>query len=370
MNIVYKAKLETEIKFNNIDFKEAVRYIALNWTEMECRTSNIWRLLPRRSKKQGVRPGMTGEGPLGPDEGKKDQWKFPNLGRLTELEKKMILAHVMRIAVLTMFRTHVYSFENRYFLQQIGGPIGLRGTCAVARLTMVEWDRKWMDMMTKLGISVEDAARYMDDLRVYLHSIKKGWRWKEDELCWCEEWEEEDKLAGKSDLARTCELLQESMNKIFQFLNFTVESEEDFTDRRLPTLDFKIWVDKNNIIHYTFFEKPTSSNQMIHLESALPENTKMATLNSEVVRRMQNVSELLPMSERVEVLDKLSQKLSNSGYKLDKVRKILVGGLSGYEKRLRQSKMEENKGYRPLHESAAGSQVAGSRKKLTGKNTS
>jgi hypothetical protein len=82
-NIVYKAMLETEIKFKNIDFKEAIRYIALNWTEKECRTSNIWKLLPWRSKKQGVRPGMTGEGPLGPDQGKKDQWKFPNLGRFT-----------------------------------------------------------------------------------------------------------------------------------------------------------------------------------------------------------------------------------------------------------------------------------------------
>ena len=224
--------LETEIKFKNIDFKEAIRYIALNWTEKECRTSNIWKLLPWRSKKQGVRPGMTGEGSLGPDQGKKDQWKFPNLGRFTELEKKMVLAHVMRIAVLTMFRTHIYSFENRYFLQQAGGPIGLRATCAVARITMVEWDREWMQMMVRLGVSVEEAARYMDDLRVYLHSIKKGWRWSNGELCWQEDWEEEDRLSGKSDLARTCELLRESMNMIFKFLNFTIESGENFEDRR------------------------------------------------------------------------------------------------------------------------------------------
>ena len=124
--------IETEIKFRNIYYKEAVRYIALNWTEMECKMSKIRKLLPWRTKKQGVRPGMTGEGPLGPDEGKKVQWEFPNVGRFSELEKKMILAHVMRIAVLTMFRTHIYSFENRYFLQQRGGLIGLRATCAVA----------------------------------------------------------------------------------------------------------------------------------------------------------------------------------------------------------------------------------------------
>ena len=192
---------------------------------------------------------------------------------------------------------------------------------------MIDWDRQWMDMLVKLGVTVENAVRYMDDLREYLHSIKMGWRWKDGELCWTEEWETEDKNSDKSDLARACELLRVSMNMLYRFLNFTIESVEDFVDSRLPTLDFKIWVDDQNIIHYTFFEKPTSSNQMIQQESALPENIKMATLNSEVVRRMQNVSELLPVEERVEVLDNLAQKVTNSAYKLEKVSQILVGGL-------------------------------------------
>ena len=84
------------------------------------------------------------------------------------------------------------------------------------------------------------------------------------------------------------------------------------------------WCQKN-IIHYTFFEKPTSSNQMIQQESALPETIKMATLISKVVRRMQNVSELLPVEKRV--LDNLAQKVTNSAHKLEKVRQILVGDL-------------------------------------------
>ena len=64
-----------------------------------------------------------------------------------------------------------------------------------------------------------------------------------------------------------------------------------------------------------------------------------------------------------------STKLTNSGYKLEKVRQILVGGLSGYEKRSRQSKLAEGRGFRPLHESAAGSHMARSKKKLIGKST-
>ena len=101
----------------------------------------------------------------------------------------------------------------------------------------------------------------------------------------------------------------------------------------------------------------------MHRSSALPENTKMASLNAEVIRRMQNTSEILPDAERVVVIDNFSQKLANSGYPLEQIRRIVVGGLSGYEKRLRQSKMEIGKGWRPLHESAKASCTARMNKK-------
>ena len=32
------------------------------------------------------------------------------------------------------------------------------------------------------------------------------------------------------------------MSSICEFLNFTVEVEDDFIDRKLPTLDVRIWV--------------------------------------------------------------------------------------------------------------------------------
>ena len=173
---------------------------------------------------------------MGPDEGKVCQWTFPKV-TLTDLEKRMILASVMRIAVITMFNTHIYSFDNAYYLQRCGGPIGLRGTCAVARLAMIEWDRRWATLLTGLGLSYEEAARYMDDLRVYMFGIHEGWRWHDGELCWTEEWEREDR--GSCMLERTCGIMNQSMNTVLNFLNFTVESALDFSDGWLPTLDFK-----------------------------------------------------------------------------------------------------------------------------------
>ena len=99
-----------------------------------------------------------------------------------------------------------------------------------------------------------------------------------------------------------------------------------------------------------------------------PENTKMATVNSEIVRRMLNVSEDLPMKERIEVLDRVAQKMTNSGYSLTESRKNMVGALTGYERKVAASKKAKGSGWKPLHEGAAASHGARVRKKLTGKS--
>ena len=70
------------------------------------------------------------------------------------------------------------------------------------------------------------------------------------------------------------------------------------------------------------------------------------------------------------VLDRLCQKLANSGYDLAMTRKGLVAGLKGYENRLSQSRRDPgSSGYRALHESAGVSFGARCLKKLTGKST-
>ena len=85
---------------------------------------------------------------------------------------------------------------------------------------------------------------------------------------------------------------------------------------------------------------------------------------------MLNASKLLPIHERIIVLDKVSQKLCNSGYSLPEIRRSMVGALTGYERRLAASMKDvEEKGYRPLHESSANSLSDRLKKKLTGKST-
>ena len=77
------AILESGIKWEEIDYMEGARYVALNWTEAECRNSGLRRILPRRRNNTGCRPGLRGVGPQGGDRGDQEQWVFPPV-RLTQ----------------------------------------------------------------------------------------------------------------------------------------------------------------------------------------------------------------------------------------------------------------------------------------------
>ena len=43
---VKQAVLKNNIKWEGINYMEAVRYIALNWTEVQCKSSKLRRVLP------------------------------------------------------------------------------------------------------------------------------------------------------------------------------------------------------------------------------------------------------------------------------------------------------------------------------------
>ena len=124
--MVYEAVLVADIKWESIDFLEAVRYIAINWSAEKCSRSDLRRILPVRRGRRGTRPTVRGVGPKGPERGDCEQWIFRKV-TLTKLEKKKVVATVAQIAVETMFSTHMYSFGVRI----TGKPKGVLLVCEV-----------------------------------------------------------------------------------------------------------------------------------------------------------------------------------------------------------------------------------------------
>ena len=73
---------------------------------------------------------------------------------------------------------------------------------------------------------------------------------------------------------------------------------------------------------------------VLHKRSAIPESTRRATLNQELIRRMVNTSEMVEMSKRLEIVDKYARKLINNEYYIEYTRSVIVGGLKGYKRLL------------------------------------
>ena len=95
----------------------------------------------------GVRPGVTASPEC------EENWIFP-VADLTDLEERMVMATVIKIGVIAMMNSHVYEFNGDIFLQRAEGLIGLRSTCAVARVMMNVWDARWMELVNANNISV------------------------------------------------------------------------------------------------------------------------------------------------------------------------------------------------------------------------
>ena len=156
--LCYDAVMKSSIRFDNINYRKASQYIAMNLTKEEQTLSNLQRVLPIRTAKGGVRPCVSAK------TDNEENWRFP-LVEYTDLEKKRMIATIVQIGVLVMMNTHLYSFNGKTFIQQGGGPIGLRSTCAVARVVMNEWDAKWMEKLEENNVKVRKSERYMDDIR-------------------------------------------------------------------------------------------------------------------------------------------------------------------------------------------------------------
>ena len=160
--VIMEKILRSEIVWEDIDYMEGARMIVLNKSAEYCRNHPLSKVLPVRRKRTGRRPGVTGAGPLGQERGDTEQWRFPNV-KLSEEDKKRIVAEVVKICTEMTFENHLYTFWGKIFKQRRGGPIGLRGTCAIARLVMANWDRKWMQMMENNNVEIRGYMRYMDD---------------------------------------------------------------------------------------------------------------------------------------------------------------------------------------------------------------
>merc|ERR1712082_448445 len=109
-----------------------------------------------------------------------------------------------RSVVEVVMANHFYTIGDNIRRQEEGGSIGSDLTGEAARLYMLQWDQKYLDMLKNMGINIDMFSHYVDDMIIVTRAIGQGWHW-EDGLKWSKE--QYDKDSNESPEERTARVL-------------------------------------------------------------------------------------------------------------------------------------------------------------------
>ena len=125
-------------------------------------------------------------------------------------------------------------------------------------------------------------------------------------------------------------------------MRFTTEAPEDFTNKRLPTLDFVIWMVDGILLH-SYYEKPMKTQYTVLQRSAMSEHQRMVILSNELVRRLSTIQlHRDVLDEEMEgVIEKYVSQLKTSGYMRKKAREAVVCGVLGWRRKLERREERE-----------------------------
>ena len=338
--IAAEAIRTTNIKFGGIDYSRLSVYLTLSLGEDLLSKCGLHHIVPKRADKSKAYSLSA--------KNNKDLsgWKLDDL-EFSDGDKREMVALLIQINTIILMSCHIYSFGGRIYLQKNGAGIGLRASACLARILMCHWDSLWAKKNYFLGLSAILFIRYVDDLRIYLNAINKGWSWKNGL------WEYDKEEANKDQRTpeqRTREEINKAFDSIIDCLEFTTETQSDYVEDTLPTLDVQIKTMPTGEIDYIHFSKPMASNILLEASTALSKSTVFNCLRHDLVRRLLHTRRETDWDTRIKIIEEYTQLLSNSGHRYSFSKSIILQAITKYEMMVWRSKLQkENKLYLPLH---------------------
>ena len=286
--IVSEFIMRSKVKLSGVNWREAQVFLSSNMTEDKIKAEGLECMLPRRLWKYGPRPGNTTT-ELGErrDDPRKDpqanprptKWTQVDPDRLSEVEKRHLLSKVIGVAVLTVFRHHMYQFNGTTYRQAGGGPIGLHLTSIVARIVMDNWASSFLNRVSEAGTRVHLFAKYVDNVNLVLGGLSLGTRWSRNSLVHTAEAEEMDRKSGKTVESVTMDCMRAAADSVVPWLTFTSDSSEHHESKTVPILDLQVWIrhpapeeedDRlgSDLLAWSFYEKPVASSKLLRAASA------------------------------------------------------------------------------------------------------
>ena len=366
--IVRKRIERSPMKMRGFQWKRGMVYIKVNKNLTSEIPKEIRRYLPLRKSAQGVEPGMASQS-LRKDDALEKQWYFPHRNP-GEMEIKMMIGLVAEIGVRILWDNYCYDFGGETHLQQEGGPIGQRPTMAAARIVMNDFFEEYERILRGAKLQITLLKVYVDDGRQVTSLLDRGMRYNKEtkEFTWTAEAEEEDREKeenGEDDDMFMARLCLPVMNSINEDLTFTAEVAGDFPTKKLPTLDFNLWMKEDLSLSHSYFEKEMKSQILLEKESAMGMKQKYCINANELTRRLYVVDEEDEGGENevLKIIEDFTRQLKNSGWERKEAKEMVTSGYVAWKRRIRRRQEEGSELYR----SAASSLQTRTRRKLTGK---
>ena len=116
------------------------------------------------------------------------------------------------------------------------------------------------------------------------------------------------------------------------------------SDKKLPILDMKVWMNEDGNILFEHYEKPTASKSILHAKSAQSVTCRNSVHTQELLRRMLNSSPLLDWRSCVApVLTEYMLRMLRSGYPEKYRVDTLTRALRIYDKMVQQTTIQAEK---------------------------
>ena len=199
-----------------------------------------------------------------------------------------MLAKSVEIMIIATLENHIYMFGNEIRRQTEGGPIGLALTGEIADCYMINWDKRFLEILKTLEISPALYERFKDDITIVVKSLEAGMKFEDGSLVN----DPEKKIidAEKTDEEITMEVIKDIAESVDDMVNFTVDYPENHESGKLSILDVQASINKGkqNKVEFEFYEKPTKHNKVILSDSAIPAKQKRTILTQECLRRLRN----------------------------------------------------------------------------------
>jgi hypothetical protein len=332
---------KTKVKFTEVDWKEAAKYLKVNMTEEDIDIEGFRKYVPkfalRGSKKMTYLDSDT-------NAKKEDKWDWTDTEEPTDEMMVEVVAKMMEIFVEKIMQNHYYQFEGQLYHQVNGGPIGLLVTGTLARLVMLWWDLKFLQKLETLKISPELYFRYVDDEGLAVEPIEKGTKYEEGRLTKAddEQINSSNNKDEESEEQRTARIYREIADSIEDMIKFEEDITTNHVNKKIPVLDLQCWVDNEGQIRHSHYKKPMASTEVVANKSAIANKMKRTILEEEALRRLRNFGIDEPWADKAAEIEVFNVDMEEGGYPTGYRATIITRAVMRYENEVKNHKEWED----------------------------